>query len=106
MAFILDHPKVAAGLSISGVFELAPLRDSPQAVRGRRRCTLGAMFLGARRRGYIWRAFQLCGHKSQLTCASAQGNQLGIGDKESARLARSFRPRLMRNSSPAAAPAL
>jgi arylformamidase len=28
-AFILDHPKVAAGLSISGVFELAPLRDSP-----------------------------------------------------------------------------
>jgi arylformamidase len=29
-AFILDHPKVAAGLSISGVFELAPLRDSPQ----------------------------------------------------------------------------
>jgi len=29
-AFLLDHPKVAAGLSISGVFELAPLRDSPQ----------------------------------------------------------------------------
>jgi arylformamidase len=29
-AFVLDHPKVAAGLSISGVFELAPLRDSPQ----------------------------------------------------------------------------
>jgi acetyl esterase/lipase len=29
-AFILDHPKVSAGLSISGVFELAPLRDSPQ----------------------------------------------------------------------------
>src|SRR5262249_12086023 len=29
-ALILDHPKVAAGLSISGVFELAPLRDSPQ----------------------------------------------------------------------------
>ena len=28
-AFILDHRKVAAGLSISGVFELAPLRDSP-----------------------------------------------------------------------------
>jgi arylformamidase len=28
-AFMLDHPKVAAGLSISGVFELAPLRDSP-----------------------------------------------------------------------------
>jgi arylformamidase len=28
-AFLLDHPKVAAGLSISGVFELAPLRDSP-----------------------------------------------------------------------------
>jgi arylformamidase len=28
-AFILDHPKVAAGLAISGVFELAPLRDSP-----------------------------------------------------------------------------
>jgi arylformamidase len=25
----LDHPKVAAGLAISGVFELAPLRDSP-----------------------------------------------------------------------------
>jgi arylformamidase len=29
-AFILDHPKVAAGFSISGVFDLAPLRDSPQ----------------------------------------------------------------------------
>ena len=28
-AFLLDHPKVAAGLSISGVFELAPLRNSP-----------------------------------------------------------------------------
>ena len=28
-AFMLDHPKVAAGLAISGVFELAPLRDSP-----------------------------------------------------------------------------
>jgi arylformamidase len=28
-ALMLDHPKVAAGLSISGVFELAPLRDSP-----------------------------------------------------------------------------
>jgi acetyl esterase/lipase len=28
-AFILDHKKVAAGLAISGVFELAPLRDSP-----------------------------------------------------------------------------
>jgi arylformamidase len=28
-AFLLDHPKVAAGLAISGVFELAPLRDSP-----------------------------------------------------------------------------
>jgi arylformamidase len=28
-AFILDHRKVAAGLAISGVFELAPLRDSP-----------------------------------------------------------------------------
>ncbi len=28
-AFILDHPKVAAGLSISGVFDLAHLRDSP-----------------------------------------------------------------------------
>jgi arylformamidase len=28
-AFLLDHRKVAAGLSISGVFELAPLRDSP-----------------------------------------------------------------------------
>jgi arylformamidase len=29
-AFLLDHPRVVAGLSISGVFELAPLRDSPQ----------------------------------------------------------------------------
>src|SRR6185436_19626580 len=29
-AILLDHPKVAAGLSISGVFELDPLRDSPQ----------------------------------------------------------------------------
>ena len=28
-AFILDHRKVAAGLSISAVFDLAPLRDSP-----------------------------------------------------------------------------
>jgi acetyl esterase/lipase len=28
-AMLLDHPKVAAGLAISGVFELAPLRDSP-----------------------------------------------------------------------------
>jgi arylformamidase len=28
-ALMLDHPKVVAGLSISGVFELAPLRDSP-----------------------------------------------------------------------------
>ena len=28
-AFILDHPKIAAGLSISGVFDLAALRDSP-----------------------------------------------------------------------------
>jgi len=28
-AFILDHPKVAAGVSISGVFDLAALRDSP-----------------------------------------------------------------------------
>jgi arylformamidase len=28
-AFMLDHRKVAAGLSISGVFDLAPLRDSP-----------------------------------------------------------------------------
>src|SRR5262245_30324205 len=27
-AFLLDHPRVAAGLAISGVFELAPLRDS------------------------------------------------------------------------------
>src|SRR5262245_36228213 len=28
-AFLLDHPRVAAGLAISGVFELAPRRDSP-----------------------------------------------------------------------------
>lgn len=28
-AFILDHPKVTAGLAISGVFDLAALRDSP-----------------------------------------------------------------------------
>ena len=28
-ALLLDHPVVAAGLAISGVFELAPLRDSP-----------------------------------------------------------------------------
>ena len=28
-AFLLNHPRVAAGLAISGVFELAPLRDSP-----------------------------------------------------------------------------
>jgi arylformamidase len=28
-ALLLDHPIVAAGLAISGVFELAPLRDSP-----------------------------------------------------------------------------
>jgi hypothetical protein len=28
-ALSLDHPRVAAGLAISGVFELAPLRDSP-----------------------------------------------------------------------------
>jgi hypothetical protein len=28
-ACLLDHPRVAAGLAISGVFELAPLRDSP-----------------------------------------------------------------------------
>lgn len=28
-AFFLGHPTVAAGLSISGVFELSPLRDSP-----------------------------------------------------------------------------
>jgi acetyl esterase/lipase len=28
-ALLLDHPKVVAGLAISGVFELAPLRDSP-----------------------------------------------------------------------------
>jgi arylformamidase len=28
-ALMLEHPKVRAGLAISGVFELAPLRDSP-----------------------------------------------------------------------------
>jgi len=28
-AMLLDHPVVTAGLTISGVFELAPLRDSP-----------------------------------------------------------------------------
>lgn len=28
-ALLLDHPVVRAGLAISGVFELAPLRDSP-----------------------------------------------------------------------------
>jgi len=28
-SFILDHPKVVAGLSISGVFDLGALRDSP-----------------------------------------------------------------------------
>lgn len=28
-AFLLDQPTVAAGLSISGIFDLAPLRDSP-----------------------------------------------------------------------------
>jgi arylformamidase len=28
-ALLLNHPRVAAGLAISGVFELAPLRDSP-----------------------------------------------------------------------------
>jgi hypothetical protein len=28
-AVLLDHPRVTAGLAISGVFELAPLRDSP-----------------------------------------------------------------------------
>src|SRR5262245_49555089 len=28
-ALLLDHPRVTAGLAISGVFELAPLRDSP-----------------------------------------------------------------------------
>jgi acetyl esterase/lipase len=28
-AYLLNHPRVAAGLAISGVFELAPLRDSP-----------------------------------------------------------------------------
>ncbi len=28
-AFILDHPKVAAGVAISGVFDLAALRNSP-----------------------------------------------------------------------------
>jgi arylformamidase len=28
-AYLLDHPHVAAGLAISGVYDLAPLRDSP-----------------------------------------------------------------------------
>jgi acetyl esterase/lipase len=28
-AFMLDHPKIRAGLAISGVFDLAALRDSP-----------------------------------------------------------------------------
>lgn len=28
-AFPLDYPRVAAGLAISGVSELAPVRDSP-----------------------------------------------------------------------------
>lgn len=28
-ALLLDHPRIAAGLAVSGVFELAPLRDSP-----------------------------------------------------------------------------
>jgi len=28
-AFLLEHPRIAAGLAVSGVFELAPLRDSP-----------------------------------------------------------------------------
>lgn len=28
-AALLDHPRVAAGLTISGIFDLAPLRDSP-----------------------------------------------------------------------------
>ena len=28
-AMLLEHPRIAAGLAISGVFELAPLRDSP-----------------------------------------------------------------------------
>ena len=28
-SFIIDHPKVAAGLAISGVFDLGALRDSP-----------------------------------------------------------------------------
>jgi len=28
-AYLLDHPRVTARLAISGVFELAPLRDSP-----------------------------------------------------------------------------
>ncbi len=28
-ATLLDHPRVAAGLAISGIFDLAPLRDSP-----------------------------------------------------------------------------
>lgn len=29
-AFLLKHPAVAAGLAISGVYDLAPLRDSPR----------------------------------------------------------------------------
>ena len=32
-SFILDHPTVAAGLAISGVFDLAALRDSPACQR-------------------------------------------------------------------------
>jgi arylformamidase len=28
-ALLLDHPKVVAGLAVSGVYDLAPLRDSP-----------------------------------------------------------------------------
>src|SRR5215468_5953671 len=32
-SFILDHPKVAAGLAISGVFDLGALRDSPACQR-------------------------------------------------------------------------
>jgi hypothetical protein len=31
-ALLLDHPKVAAELAISGAFELAPLRDSPTSM--------------------------------------------------------------------------
>src|SRR5262249_59486963 len=33
-ACLLDHPRVAAGLAISGVFELAPVRESPH-VKGK-----------------------------------------------------------------------